>query len=254
MMRTLITQILSDTLCDLHHDPHRLHWVGMIVGMLAGLIPGLVLAETTDSANTLSLAKVEKIANEAHFNTITLTAEVERRLNIQTVALARRDILKTHLYGGELILPLTQPLADTAKTSLGGKQSVSTILPLMTPADQIRVAEAQVSADGEVKTAQVQVDAAHLALTRAQRLYRDHAGSRKDLDEAQAQLQLTQTRLDQAKARRQLLGPTILATTPPEKFWIRVPVFVGALSQLDLKRSVQDRSPDESSRTSPLCS
>ena len=207
-----------------------------VVGMVCA-IPNSVLSGPMSSGNhsSPSPAIVKHIAKETEFNTVTLTEEAEFRLGIETASIERKKILKTHLYGGELILPLTPDHAAKPSASLGGKQSVSTILPLMTPADQIRVAEAQVNADGEVEVAKVQVEASRIAFVRAQRLLRDHAGSRKDLDQALAQLRLAQAALVKAQARRRLLGPALLATAPPEQFWVRVSVFVGALEKIDLK-------------------
>ena len=103
----------------------------------------------------------------------------------------------------------------------------------MTPADQIRVAEAQVMADGQVEAAKVQVQAAQVLLARTQRLLRDHAGSQRAVHEAKIQLQLAQGTLAEAHARRQLLGPPLLSMTMPERFWIRVPVYVGVLNEIN---------------------
>ena len=180
-------------------------------------------------------AHVEHIADEALFNSITLDPKAEERLGVQTVPIERQAVTQTRLYVGELILPLNQFPGTSERSLSKDQQSVFTILPLMTPADQIRVAEAQVNADGQVEVAKVQVQAAHVVLKRAQRLLRDRAGSQRAVDDARVQFQLAQAALAEAKARRQLLGPLLLATTSPDRFWIRVPVYVGDLKVINRK-------------------
>lgn len=203
------------------------------------LLTGMTIPKAVESGEQPSLAQVEHIARETTFNTIQLTPKAEERLGITTVALERRTVNQTRLYGGELILPLNQLAAGAKRFSSKDTQSVFTILPLMTPADQIRVAEAQVNADGQVQAAKVQVDAAQVLLARAQRLLRDHAGSQRAVDEAQVQFRLAQATLAEAHARRQLLGPPLLAIASPDRFWIRVPVYVGVLNDINRRESAR---------------
>lgn len=197
------------------------------------IMSSMAVSETEKIDKNQSPAQVGHIANEALFNSITLEPQAEERLGIQTVSMERQTVTQTRLYGGELILPLNQRSPGTAPAFPKDQQSVFTILPLMTAADQIRVAEAQVNADGQVEVAKVQVQAAHVVLTRAQRLLRDRAGSQRAVDDARVQFQLAQAALAEAKARRQLLGPLLLATTSPDRFWIRVPVYVGDLKVIN---------------------
>lgn len=203
-----------------------------IVVMISLLIPKAV-----ESVEQAGPAQVEHIAQETAFNTIRLTPKAEQRLGIKTVAIERRTVSQTRLYGGELIVPLNQLSTGADRSSSRGTQSVFTILPLMTPADQIQVAEAQVNADGQVEAAKVQVQAAQVLLARAQRLLRDHAGSQRAVDEARVRLQLAHATLAEAHARRQLLGPPLLAMTTPDRFWIRVPIYVGDLQSLQREHS-----------------
>ena len=190
-------------------------------------------SETTPKAESEGPVQVDQIVPETDFNTIRLTQEAEQRLGIQTVAIERQAVSQTRRYGGELILPLHQGSPGGEQFPSKETQSVFTILPLMTPADQIRVAEAQVTADGQVQAAKVQVQAARVLLARAERLLRDHAGSQRAVQEAKIQFQLAQAALAEARARRQLLGPPLLSMTMPDQFWIRVPVYVGALNEID---------------------
>lgn len=200
---------------------------------IAWALSSVAVSETMPESGTQAPVHVDQIAHETDFNTIQLTPKAEQRLGIQTVAIERQMVTQTRLYGGELILPLRQLSAGGDQSPSKDTQSVFTILPLMTPADQIRVAEAQVMADGQVQAAKVQVQAAQVLLARTQRLLRDHAGSQRAVHEAKIQLQLAQGTLAEAHARRQLLGPPLLSMTVPERFWIRVPVYVGVLNEIN---------------------
>jgi multidrug efflux pump subunit AcrA (membrane-fusion protein) len=207
--------------------------------LFISLLTGLTIPKAVESVEEFGQAQVKHLAQETTFNTIQLTPKAEERLGIKTVAIERRAVNQTRLYGGELILPLNQLAAGAKRSSSKDTQSVFTILPLMTPADQIRVAEAQVNADGQVQAAKVQVDAAQVLLARAQRLLRDHAGSQRAVDEANVQFRLAQATLAEAHARRQLLGPPLLAIASPDRFWIRVPVYVGVLNDIHRRESAR---------------
>ena len=204
--------------------------------IIAWVMSSVAVSETVKTVGKKGPAHVEHIADEALFNSITLEPKAEERLGIQTVLMERQTVTQTRLYGGALILPLNQFPAGSERSLSKEHQSVTTILPLMTPADQIQVAEAQINADGQIEVAKVQVQAAQVVLARAQRLLRDHAGSQRAVDNARVQFQLAQATLAEAKARRQMLGPLLLATMSPDRFWIRVPVYVGDLKVINPKQ------------------
>jgi RND family efflux transporter MFP subunit len=164
------------------------------------------------------------------------------------------------------------------------KQTVFMLLPLLsperavlTPAERIRFAEARaalaqsrIDADGQVQQAKVQVEAAQIALARADRLLHEQAGTVRTVDEAQAQLSLAQKGLAAAENRKQLVdgikldeeagvlspipiespqngiirarhaavGEAVAAGAPLfevmdyDPVWIRVPVYAGELSEI----------------------
>jgi len=174
-------------------------------------------------------AIVSAKAVEADFNTVTLTPKAEERLKIKTVAVERKSIPLTQLYGGEVMVALDQ----TNSSSSGATQSILPLLPSMTPADRVRLAESQVDADGLIAAAKVQVEAVQIAMERAQRMLRDKSGSQRVVDEAQAQLNLAESELAKTTARRELLGLAMLPGSTPDRVWIRVPVYVGDLQRID---------------------
>lgn len=153
-------------------------------------------------------AKVEHPRPEAELTTVTLTPESEQRLGILTAVAERRPVRRTRLLGGEVVLPdrfMVQrwPLA---------------------PADRVRLAEALATADGELARARVEQKAAEAALTRADRLLRDKAGSVRAFEEARSRVETARAAVAAAEDRRRLLGGVFGAT--PEVVWIRVPIHV----------------------------
>jgi hypothetical protein len=195
-------------------------------------------APTAPEAGKGAPAAGEKPVKEADLATLTLTPEAETRLGIMTAAVERRTVERRRTFGGEVVVPLR--LDDgppAAGVNNGSRQSISSILPSLAPTERIRIAEAQIDADGQVEQAKVHLDAAQVALARAEVLLRGKAGSVRAADEARTQVGLAQAALRTAQARRDLLGPPLLDATNPKPVWVRVPVYVGDLAKLDTVRS-----------------
>lgn len=148
---------------------------------------------------------------------------------------------------------------------------------------KLQLAQTQVDAEGQVKQARVQVEAAKVASERARRLFREQAGTRKDQDDAEAQLQLAEKALDAALLRKQLVdgveldtdrgsvqalvisaprkgivratyavsGELVPAGSPlfelmnVETVWVKVPVYVGELSEIAEREPVLVKSLED---------
>jgi RND family efflux transporter MFP subunit len=133
------------------------------------------------------------------------------------------------------------------------------------------VAQSQNDAEAQVQQSMVQVEAAQIALERAERLLKDKSGTIRTVDEAQAQLKLAQTALEAARTRKQIVdsikldaesgtlqpltiksplsgmvraiqvqsGQIVAAGAPlfevmnDKRLWVRVPVYVGDLDEID---------------------
>ncbi len=193
---------------------------------------------------------------EENLNTITLTAKAAERLGITVEPAAIKNVQRYRLFGGETVLPtgaaivVSAPLAGTlqppAKADapklgmhVAAKQPVFLLWPLLsperavlTPAERIRFAEArntvaqtQIDAAGQVQQAQVQVDAARIALDRAERLLREQAGTARAVDDAKAQLELNRKSLEAAETRKRLVDAIKLDEDPgkPEPLVIESP-------------------------------
>lgn len=224
---------------------------------------------------------------EEQINAITLTQDAVDRLALRTSVVERKPMPQSRIYGGEITIPVGQailtsaPLGGLLKAAPGGAvlpgktvkkgQVIFHLLPLLTPEGRANLAAAKIDADGQVKTAQTQVEAARIALDRARKVFLSEAGSRRMVDEAQAQFDLTQKTLEAAMGRRDLLEKVVgdiekgttapLAIESPEdgllrtlsaaagqnvpagaalfevvdlkRLWVRVPVYVGDLPALN---------------------
>ncbi|HEX3870877.1 MAG TPA: efflux transporter periplasmic adaptor subunit, partial [Pirellulales bacterium] len=172
-------------------------------------------------------AAVAHIANEEQLNTIVLTEAADKRLGIEVAKVEKKSVSRTRTYGGEVFMPpgasilVSAPVAGTLDAPSGRavpvsgahvsrRQPIFMLLPLMgsersvlSPAERIRFAEARntiatarIDAEGQVQQAQVQLDAAKIALERAERLLRDQAGTARTVDEANAQVSVAQKALN----------------------------------------------------------
>ena len=262
---------------------------------------------TQKSPQKQSPAKVEKHPNENDIYRLTLTAKAVQRLGITTARIERKSVPRYRTLGGEVVIPtgnaivVSAPLSGTLGvpkgetipppgTRLEAGQPIFSFVPLLsperdvpTPAERVQMADAraslvsaQILAAGDQKSAQAEVDAAKIALRRAQQLLKDKAGSARAVDEVKAALNLAQEKLEAAETRKNVLdsltldtekgqlrtiqitapehgilrnlsatrGQTVTAGTPLfevvnlDTVWIRVPVYVGQFSEIDTEAEV----------------
>ncbi len=262
-------------------------------------------SNTTGKSTPDPAAKASHPVSESQLNKIDLTEDAVRRLGLQTAVVEERTMTRQRPYGADIVLPtgatviVSAPLAGKVTsidqmTFLEPGQRVQEghellkLLPLLspersvlTPAERIRFAEAKntlaqsrIDTEGLVQQASVQVDAAKIALERAERLLKDKAGTARAVDEAMAQLQLAEKALAAAKARKQQVdsvkldeeagtlepipitsplsgivrsvqvrpGVLISAGAPlfevmnEDSLWVKVPVYIGDMTELDLSQ------------------
>lgn len=171
-----------------------------------------------------------KPAKEADLGTIVLTPEAEKRLGVKTVPVLRKKVERVRVFGGDLIMPQS--------TTTNG-QSIFSILSAFSPAELIRVAEGQIDADSQIDRAKIQLDAGKVTLDRAEKLLAEKAGSARATDDARAQVLISESALRAVKARRELLGAAVLSVANLKQFWVRVPVYVGDVTRLDITANAQ---------------
>lgn len=245
--------------------------------------------------------KVTAPVKEDQLTTVELTEAAEKRLGIETSTIELKAIPRQRTYGGEVTLPVgasfivAAPVAGKLKRPADGnvpstgaavaaKQPVLTLMPLLSPAERIALATQRADAGGQIQQAETQVEANDIALKRAERLVKESVGSARMVDEAKAQLQLSQKALDAANSRKKILdethlsgesgdeqspfvidapqagmiramhvlpGEVVTAGAPlfevmnTESLWIRVPVYVGETA---------DIAPDQSAEIGELAS
>ncbi|MGH7134277.1 MAG: efflux RND transporter periplasmic adaptor subunit, partial [Pirellulales bacterium] len=181
-------------------------------------------------------AKVAHSAKEGDLNTIELTPEAEQRLGIQTAAVERKAVHRRWTYGGEVVLPTGASITVSAPTSgtllavsegsvpeLGSRvernQPVFLLLPLLspergvlTPAERINVAQvriqlsqAKVNAAGQLERCRANLELAEKNHERAQRLFREKAGTAATVDTTHGALDVAQKELAAAQENHDLL-------------------------------------------------
>lgn len=141
---------------------------------------------------------------------------------------------------------------------------------------QASLTSLQMTADSDVRQLSEQVTAAEIALRRAEQLLRDRAGSERSVDDARAQLAIAEAGLRVAEQRKSVLdrltadiekgaatpidfaspisgvvrsvpvtigqtvstGTTVFEVINLDEVWIRVPVYVGLLNEVQTNESV----------------
>jgi RND family efflux transporter MFP subunit len=269
----------------------------------AGIITGIVFTLavvgiawrllTTDPAGATSTAppaipaNVPKPFKEESATTVTLTAAAVEQLALQTATIERKPMRRVRVYGGEVVVPdgqtliVSAPLSGVVQLAAGkpllpgsavtNGQMLLQLFPLLTPESRANLAASQIDAEGQTKTAQTQLDAAKIALDRSRQLFKTEAGSRRAVDEAQAEVELRQKMLEAAKARHELLskvvgsfqsgtaspldiqspdngllrnvsvtagqhvpaGAALFEVVNVSRVWVKTPVYVGDVAQID---------------------
>lgn len=160
-------------------------------------------------------AKVQNAVKETDLTTITLTAEAESRLGIETAAVEQRSVESRQTFGGEVVsvsgrsVTVSTPLAGTLLSPANGKaitagasvtegQPLYRLLPALPEKDILSVQE-------EVSLRKVEFELAETRAKRAKQLLDDKAGSVRDLEDAQAQLAGARVSFEAALNRLQLV-------------------------------------------------
>ncbi|WP_395397962.1 efflux RND transporter periplasmic adaptor subunit [Novosphingobium sp. BL-8A] len=161
-------------------------------------------------------AHAEPVAHESELLKLTLTPQAQQRLGIATVRAGGGSAQAVRQVAGEIVVP---------PTSANG-------VPTGSLANFQQIGAQQAAADGEVARTQAQARLARIALTRAENLVREEAGSIRARDEAAAALAAAQAAADAARQQRGLLGPAVGALGNQGTLWVRASVFAGDLAGL----------------------
>ena len=248
--------------------------------------------EAPKAAAATPPAKVSGPVKETELNAVTLTPETETRLAVKVEAVARKPVPNVRVLGGEVMVPPGQtidvaaPVAGTIVTgssvpsagrSVRRGDTLFRIVPLL-PADR----DLRITVERDLATARAALDAARAKAARAERLFQDGSGSRRALEEAQAELATAQAWYTAAQERltsvnrshvnqaNELLvtapidgvvasvaagpGQTVAASsslaqlTSLGRLWVKVPVYAGDARELNLDQGASiltlDQPPD----------
>lgn len=190
------------------------------------LLPLLALRLQAADAGGSAPATITK---EGDLVILTLKPEAEQALRLKTIAVEKRSVPAVRLFSGEVVTPLAAEGKPVAPV-LGG-----------TLDEVLRLADLQAAADGRILQAQVQIDAAKIAVERAQKMLSAEAGSVRGVDEAKATLQLAEAAMTTAKAQRDLLGSPV-GQGGAKRAWVRVAIYSGEAALLDDKAPASIRS------------
>lgn len=160
----------------------------------------------------------ELIAHESELLKLTLTPQAQQRLGIRLVAVGGGAATTVRQTSGEIVVP---------PTFAGG-------VPVSSVSNIQQIGAQQAAADGEVARARAQARLARIALSRADALVREEAGSVRTRDEAAAAVATADAALGAALAQRRLLGQPVAAMDAQSLVWVRVSVFgsdVGAVQR-----------------------
>lgn len=285
-------------------------WAVCVLALLTLLISSLFLVEK----EAVPLAKIEvqsnvaaktqaKVIHEDALNTVQLSAESYRKLGIEIAQLKQTQIIANKSYGAELVVPTGEKIAISApitgklirvkKTPLISGVQVKAgdvlylIQPLLTADARANMLNALADTESLVNTTSAQVEGAHIALNRAQKLLQDLVGSQRNVDESNANYQVALTNLQAAKNKRDVLhqvvnigtvapieirapqagiisnivavadqlvssGNPIIEIAQLNKLWVRVPIPAADLDNIDLHASAQLAKLSSSTNAKPI--
>lgn len=221
-------------------------------------------------------ATVTSPVKETELATITLTPDAEKRLAIVTVAVENKPVARTRNVGGEITAPSGTALAITAPTAgvlqspdrpptAGANVTKGQLLFRLMPLPAAE-RDSPVIAQQAIDTSTARREAAARKAQRAEQLLKDGAGSRRQLEEAQAELTVAEADVKAARDRRSLeirggvsesgirieapqsgvvqavhagAGQTVAAAAPlldlvqMASLWVRVPIYAGESRDID---------------------
>lgn len=195
----------------------------IVLFTLLGAVSSLHAADSGGSAPAA-------VTKEGDLVVVTLKPDAVQRLRLKTVAVEKRRVPGARLFSGEVVYPLAGEGSGVAPV-LGG-----------TLDEVLRLADLQAAADGRILQARVQLDAAKIAVERAQKVLNAEAGSVRSVDEAKTALSLAEGTLATANAQREILGAPVGKPDGSKRAWVRVAIYSGEVSSLDAKAAASIRT------------
>jgi len=210
--------------CRLGFDFSHIHTMKILASL--ALFFALNSLHAADSGGAAPAA----VTKEGDLVVITLKPDAVKSLRLKVVSVVKRRVPGARLFSGEVVYPLAGEGSGVAPV-LGG-----------TLDEVLRLADLQAAADGRILQAKVQIDAAKIAVERAQKVLNAEAGSVRSVDEAKTALSLAEGTLATAKAQRDILGDPVGKSGGKKRAWVRVAIYSGELPLLDAKAAASIRT------------
>lgn len=275
---------LKKTIAELNQSSQKTAWI-LLAGISVfsiSLIPFTLIAKT-ERANETFMPKQE-VTHESDLNTVHLSDESYRKLGIEIASVKCEAISENKNYGGEVMVPIggiasvTAPISGKLVSSspeslrsgahVKAGQLLYRIQRILTADTRANLVNALADANSLVNTANSQVDATAVALTRAKKLLDDLVGSQRNVDDAYASHEVSLRNLEAAKAKQNALeqvvnvgaippidvkapqsgiitnifsvpeqlvsvGNPIIEISELNTLWVRVPIPVGEINEID---------------------
>lgn len=195
----------------------RVGYCGAMRNLLFPMLPVLVTAcGDTGSKPAPPPSHAELIAHETELLKLTLTTDAQRRIGIETLRVTGASAQRVRPVAGEIVVP---PVTANG-------------VPTNSLSNLQQIGSQQAIADGEVTRTEAQARLARIALTRAEALVQEEAGSVRARDEAAAALAAANATADAARQQRRLLGPAVGRLGSQPHLWVRASVFASDLGGL----------------------
>ncbi len=268
-----------------------------LTACLVGLLLTSCSSSTPAPSSAAPAAKVSAAVPESALATVVLSEEAQRRLDIQTAPVERRTVASHRTLGGDVVpeggavTTVTAPFAGTIATDappprvgaeVGAGGTVLALTPFA-PADR----DVRIEAERAVAEAAGRHEMTQKRVARATQLVADGSGSRRAVEEAEAELVVAGAALQAARDRLTLAasgvtasgavvlsaphasilralyavpGQVVAAGTPLfdlvrlDTVWLRVPVYAGDLAALDGRAAVDVWPLGATVRDTPVAS
>lgn len=192
-----------------------------------------------DTAKPAAAAKVQGAKPEAELSTVTLTAESEQHLALQTAKVSMDTVTPSRTVGGEAVVPpgssviVTAPVAGTLAASADAGAAGTTVMKghALFSLVPLQASDRDVNADAQrqVKEAEAHLTEARTRLARLEQLLKDGAASQRSVEEARTVQAVAAAAYD--AARQKLESSTRVPVGASGELAVRAP-FNGIITAL----------------------
>jgi cobalt-zinc-cadmium efflux system membrane fusion protein len=259
-------------------------WIAIALVSITILLGSIMLIPGPSKEVKAQHQPAQTVVAESSLNTVYLNDDAYRKLGIETAMIKREQLVANKTYGSEIVAPpgsmvsvsapISGKLMSVDKTPLKPGAQIKSgqllyrIQPIITADARANLVNALADAESFVNVAKSQVNAAEIALNRAEKLLQDLVGSQRNVDEANAAHEIALKNLEAAHVKRNALhqmvnlgtiepidikspqagivsnifavsdqlvpaGNPIMEISSLNSLWVRVPIPTGDLDSID---------------------